>query len=308
TPHYSWGVAVRETLAYVADGNSGLQIINVADPGDPQYVGSYNTPGFAADIALDDSYAYVADKDGGLHILGVGDPFSPGFVSSYQDLGSAWDVEISWPYAYVANQRAGLLILNISDPADPQFVASLDTPGLAKNVFLEDHYAFVADGDSGVVVVDVQNPAQPIAASAYYTPSHAFALNVSDGMMYVADRASLLILSFQPTVVEDQGPKTPFPQDFYLYQNCPNPFNDVTSILFSVDGHEQERELPVSLKIYNIRGQLVRTLLETRVGPGVHQASWDGKDALGRTAESGIYLCVLQAGSRQNCKKVVLLR
>jgi hypothetical protein len=301
-------VAVRETLAYVADGNSGLQIINVADPGNPQYVGSYDTPGFAADIALDGSYAYVADKDGGLQILGVGDPFSPGFVSSYQDLGSAWGVEISWPYAYVANQRAGLLILDISEPDDPGFVGSFNTPGLAKDVCLDDHYAFVADGDSGLVVVDIQDPAKPTAAGSYDTPLHTFALDVSDGLIYLADGASLLLLSFQPTGIQNHNREAPVVGTFHLQQNRPNPFNDLTIIQFSTSGQESQEKLPVALRIYNIRGQLVRTLLETSVGPGVHQTSWDGKDALGRTAESGIYLCVLQAGSQQDCKKVVLLR
>jgi len=127
-------------------------------------------------------------------------------------------------------------------------------------------------------------------------------------LVYVADAASLIILSFQPTDVEEEEGQLLIWQSIRLYQNRPNPFNDLTTIHFQVGGPEDGSEALITLKIYNIRGQLVRTLVNERLGSGAHQATWDGKNALGLPVESGIYLCALQAGPQRDHRKLVLLR
>ena len=55
------GVAVSGTYAYVADGASGLQVIDITNPQSPQIVGSVDTPGYASDVAVSGTHAYVAD-------------------------------------------------------------------------------------------------------------------------------------------------------------------------------------------------------------------------------------------------------
>jgi Ca2+-binding RTX toxin-like protein len=59
--------------AYVADGYSGLQIINISNPATPSLSGTYNTTGYANGVQVVGNYAYVADGDGGLEILNVSD-------------------------------------------------------------------------------------------------------------------------------------------------------------------------------------------------------------------------------------------
>ena len=91
--------------------------------------------------------------------------------------------------------------------------------------------------------------------------------------------------------------------DSLLYQNIPNPFCGRTAIVYQVPGAS-----PVSLHVYNILGQRVRTLVEGFVPSGLHQALWDGRDFRGARVSAGVYFCRLQIGNRALTRKMVLLR
>jgi hypothetical protein len=96
------------------------------------------------------------------------------------------------------------------------------------------------------------------------------------------------------------------PDKMVLLKNYPNPFNAVTSIQYAVRG----RQTPVrtTLRLYNLLGQKVRTLVDAEMTPGSYQVIWDGKDDRGEEVASGVYLCRLKAGSHLETKKMVLLK
>jgi subtilisin family serine protease len=88
-----------------------------------------------------------------------------------------------------------------------------------------------------------------------------------------------------------------------LDQNYPNPFNPTTWIPFYLpkNGH-------ASIRIYDVRGALVRTLREKWMSEGAHSVTWDGTDRSGNNAVSGIYFCVLDQDGEKQTRKMVLLR
>jgi len=97
---------------------------------------------------------------------------------------------------------------------------------------------------------------------------------------------------------------TELPKAYGLAQNFPNPFNPSTRIQFAMPtkGH-------VSLKIYNVAGQLVRTLQDGVMDAGSHELTWDGSNNLGSNVASGVYFYKINAGDDyENMKKMVLLR
>ncbi len=99
------------------------------------------------------------------------------------------------------------------------------------------------------------------------------------------------------------------PKSFSLGQNYPNPFNPSTTIRFEIGaGGETQQAVQTSLKVYNILGQLVKTLVEEPRSPGVYYQTWDGKDLQGNRVSSGIYFYQLRAGSYNQTKKMVLLK
>jgi hypothetical protein len=112
------------------------------------------------------------------------------------------------------------------------------------------------------------------------------------------------------------------PEKIELFQNYPNPFNPLTTIQFTVRGGDGKaadgglvlseveglRTADVSLRIYNLLGQLVRTLKDEKMIPGNYQVIWDGKDDRGKEVASGIYFCKLTEGYYQKVQKMVLLK
>ncbi|MFQ5604352.1 MAG: right-handed parallel beta-helix repeat-containing protein [bacterium] len=93
------------------------------------------------------------------------------------------------------------------------------------------------------------------------------------------------------------------PVDFTLKQNYPNPFNPSTTITFALPEAGE-----VTLAIYNLRGQLIRTLASSVFTAGVHNLAWDGKDASGLRVASGIYVFRIQANDFVAHKKLLLTK
>ena len=91
---------------------------------------------------------------------------------------------------------------------------------------------------------------------------------------------------------------------FALHQNYPNPFNTTTEIRYNLD--ERAR---VTLRIYNVLGQVVATLIEDAwETAGLHTAGWDGRNEDGRPAASGTYFYTLTVDDRRVTKAMVLVR
>ena len=102
---------------------------------------------------------------------------------------------------------------------------------------------------------------------------------------------------------------TPLPRAFALAQNYPNPFNPVTAISFSVP--EEAANVVISLRVFDIRGALVRTLVDQAVQPGEHTVFWDGTADNGGALPSGVYIYRLAAGPGAGkifTRKMVLLK
>jgi hypothetical protein len=93
------------------------------------------------------------------------------------------------------------------------------------------------------------------------------------------------------------------PRAYKLSQNFPNPFNPRTSIKFDM----KEKGL-VTVRIYNVAGQLVRTLIDGVKDAGSYSVTWDGTNNLGVKVGSGIYFSKMETREYSATRKLVLLR
>ena len=93
------------------------------------------------------------------------------------------------------------------------------------------------------------------------------------------------------------------PETFALHQNYPNPFNPTTTIGFEVPIPSQ-----VSLKIYNLMGQEIKTLTNQWLPTGSHRLIWNGKNRQGIPVSAGVYIYRLQSQDFQKTRKMVLLK
>jgi len=93
------------------------------------------------------------------------------------------------------------------------------------------------------------------------------------------------------------------PQKFDLYQNYPNPFNPMTTIRYDVP-----KPIKIVLKIYNIKGQNVRTLVNNQETAGCKSVIWDSRNDDGYILGSGVYLCKIEAADFIKVIKLLLIK
>ncbi|NCT46197.1 MAG: hypothetical protein GPJ35_24775 [Microcystis aeruginosa G11-09] len=147
--------------AYVADGWSGLQIIDISNPAAPTRKGNYDTSGNALDVQIVGNYAYVADENSGLQIIDISNPAAPTLKGNYDTSGRAYGVQVVGNYAYVADENSGLQIIDISNPATPTLKGNYNTSGYAYGVQIVGNYAYVADREGGLKILDVSDFTNP---------------------------------------------------------------------------------------------------------------------------------------------------
>jgi hypothetical protein len=160
------------------------------------------------------------------------------------------------------------------------------------------------------------DPARGALLSAEATNSNAvFARVVMSGFGYGAirdDRAQVpydriahlhTILQWLGNVIDAPTAAQSPTFDNSLSQNYPNPFNPATTIRYSTRARSR-----VTIRIYNVAGQLVRTLVDRVHNPGPRAVEWDGRSDAGRAVSSGVYFYRLNAGDFTETRKMVVLK
>jgi len=93
------------------------------------------------------------------------------------------------------------------------------------------------------------------------------------------------------------------PKEYRLKQNFPNPFNPSTTIRYSITSPEY-----VSIKVYDVSGQLVKEITKDHNQAGEYEVVWDGKNKFGKRVSSGTYFYQLSVGDYVEAKKMILLK
>ena len=110
-------------------------------------------------------------------------------------------------------------------------------------------------------------------------------------------------ISIVSSVRVEDSMKSYLPEGYSLAHNYPNPFNPSTQIEYSLP-----EETLVSLEIYNIRGQLIRSLVAEVQGAGVRTIHWDGKDESGADLASGVYFCAIRTRTFFRANRMLLVK
>ncbi len=103
--------------------------------------------------------------------------------------------------------------------------------------------------------------------------------------------------------LENLEAKPDVPTSYRLVGNTPNPFNPVTKISYSVPFESR-----VSVRVYDVSGRLVRTLVDGLVEPGDHEVVWDGRSDSAESVGSGVYFCTMEAADFHDSHKMMLLK
>ena len=96
---------------------------------------------------------------------------------------------------------------------------------------------------------------------------------------------------------------TLIPNDYKLHSNYPNPFNPTTTIQFDIP-----KEINVELIVYDIMGNTVSELINTKLNPGYHKVLWNGTDNFGNYVSAGLYVYQIKAGDYINTQKMLFIK
>lgn len=126
-----------------------------------------------------------------------------------------------------------------------------------------------------------------------YTPSRD--RNLDDICMYVTGIAEEVVVGIDEN--------TNIPYNFALSQNYPNPFNATTEIVFNTENTSN-----VTLDVYNVAGQKIKTLVDGQFSAGSHNVVWNGANEAGTVVSSGVYFYKLNIDNQSETRKMVLIK
>jgi len=168
TPHYAgeyvgesgsvaYDINVSGDYAYLVKEN--LDIINIATPSTPTYIGNYEVRNSLHSVAVSGKYAYTGDNR--LLIIDITNPANPTLTGSLSVGNSSnliYDIVIADGYAYLAVQDSGLHVVNIADPQNPVEVARYTLPGTLNSVAVAGNTVYVTAETAGIYIFSVTPP------------------------------------------------------------------------------------------------------------------------------------------------------
>ena len=210
--------------------------------------------------------------------VAIVEPGNPGSVFGDSDF---------WDYVIVEGSTDGVTWVPVADGWDARDQASWETAYNASDPGTESMYV--------TRVIDLHNTFS--MGEIVLLRWRLFADAFVTGWGWVVD--DINIVSTGPTAAGD----IPQAREAVLGQNYPNPFNPTTTIKFSLPrgGH-------TTLKVYDVSGRLVRTLVDGPRQAGAQTMDWDGTDNAGQRVASGVYFYRLTFGSFVQNKKMTLLK
>ncbi|MCP4125333.1 MAG: hypothetical protein GY751_26670, partial [Bacteroidetes bacterium] len=201
------------TTAYIADGNGGLQVIDMTDPSNA-FVNFYvDISGYANGIAIiknmpykeegitvtrDTAYVSHGELDnskGGLEIIDLSKPLYLNEMGFYVTPAPANGIAVIGNTAYLVyrdwdTHTGGLRIIDVNNPSKPATVGSADIPNKAYDIAVKGDIAYVACHGCGLQIIDISDPGNPdIIGSAHFphnNSARSIALNEEGNMAYIA--------------------------------------------------------------------------------------------------------------------------
>ncbi len=301
-------VAIVGDYIYAAADGNGIGIVNATTANAATLVG------YVAESVVNGRYgegvaAYgttmVQSAWGALYFYDITSPEAPALMDTVALVtGTSW-LTLDDNYAYVHDFDI-LRIYDISNLSDVTQVSEVATTGSWDGDACRDgDYVYVNIETNGIKVFDVSDINNPTEVAHYDMLNNVRGIAARDGLVYSNEKEGGYSIYSNDLVVAIDSDGV-LPNSFSLSQNFPNPFNPSTVIEFSIP--QSFGTTDVKLEVFNVLGQNVRTLADTRLESGVYQASWNGRNDAGMPVAGGMYIYRLQSGNEVLSNKMILLK
>jgi hypothetical protein len=162
-----YDIAVSDTVAYLADIDNGLRMVNVSRPESPVDISTNGDVYGPRRIAIVDTLAYIAAYTSGLQIVNIADPLATTVIGDIDTVGRVVNIEVVDTLAYMAAREGGLQIANIADPQNPFIISIFEPSTYVFDIAVVDTLAYIRASDSGLIVINVADPTSPTIISSY---------------------------------------------------------------------------------------------------------------------------------------------
>lgn len=235
--------------------------------------------------SFSETHRFDMDGDG---ILEIWARNIPAYDSIYVYDGSTHTLKWSFPIPPFGTELLGFW--------------DFDGDGLKEALFrnFNKDYLFLVNWETSEVEFTLEDTSLGIP----YLPKAALDLDNDGKYELIVQKGNIIEIWGDGTSVGISGGSPTYaPQAYKLSQNYPNPFNPSTKIEYAVQqaGH-------VTIRVFNLRGELVKTLVDQDRPSGEYSAVWDGKNDIGHSVASGQYFYQLSVGNFVTSKKLLLLK
>ena len=159
TTGYAQDVVIDNTLAFVAQGEGGLMIIDISDPRNPAEISTVNEgmKGYANKVARKDSVLYIASGGFGVSVVNAADPENPQITATNLQLKPAKNFLVMGNFLFTGIAEYGVQISEISYATQPNIRGGTNTPGYAQGICAsaDSNLLLVACGEMGLAVFDI---------------------------------------------------------------------------------------------------------------------------------------------------------
>jgi choice-of-anchor B domain-containing protein len=316
-------ISIHDGYMYLnGSGNwspASVLIFSLANPVNPTFISQWGSEYIHDSMVRNDTlFASAIFSPGGLNIVNVTNKSNPQFITkiTYSGAGThnAWTTE-DGNYVVTTDEigttTKTLKVWDISNLPGWSYVTefTVDPTAVVHNVHIKGRYAYVAWYTAGAHVVDLSDPTVPTHAGGYdtfpRTPTGpyqgcwgVFPYYNSNKFIASDRQTGLYVFSFDTSAAGVRQTGKEIPSTFSLSQNYPNPFNPDTKFEMRIAEFG-----PVTLKVYNVLGQEVATLVNEELRPGTYTVSFDASHLC-----SNVYLYRISAGGFSQTRSMVLLR
>ena len=205
---------------------------------------------------------------------------------------------------YADFQNMSELVISVSNDngrtwSDPIFLNGVETPEMQDEIpefpYLGSEVDFIGQDENGNNIGRIH--VMYLDDDTYGSSIQGIGQATGGTMKYMA-----IDVTFTNAPTDNQDNNVA-PNVAMLSQNYPNPFNPTTTINYNV-----AKSGDVKLNVYNVKGQLVKTLVNSAQTVGLNQVVWNGDDNAGNRVSSGVYFYKLENAGRTEMKKMVLMK
>ncbi|MCP4118392.1 MAG: hypothetical protein GY737_23955 [Desulfobacteraceae bacterium] len=205
TPGTASGMNLAGNTLYLADGNSGLLVIDVSDRSAPAAIQTYPATG-ACCIVETAGKLFLADTIDGIAMYEKSDGSNFAKTGFFDPPSNTDALFADGNYAYLLDKngsKEGLIIISLSYTGQYSFTGSVATPGNATNLQVTDSNAYVADGPAGVTIINIEDKTSPLVTGSFKPGGRAndIIVHACKNTAYIADMDFGLVLAD----ITDQG-------------------------------------------------------------------------------------------------------